>query len=118
MRREAEDRLEDYEHKLDRIDQELDEAKSQMRELAEVERERVLAEAKERRERMEREAKVLVDQELKAAREQLFRETVKTALHSSEESVKREIGPADHERIAEEYLGTLRQAATVLRGRL
>lgn len=118
MRREAEGRLSDYETKLDRIDQEMDQAKQQMRELGQVERERVLAEARERRERMERDAKLLVDQELKVAHELLFRETVRGALRSAEESIVKTLGPADHERIAEEYLTTLRQAAGALRGRL
>src|SRR5437868_15039215 len=80
MKAEAEKRLAEYEEKLKHIDTEVARIRSEMREAAELERRRVLAEAKERRDRMERDAKLLVEQETKAAREPLARETGAAAM--------------------------------------
>jgi F-type H+-transporting ATPase subunit b len=110
MKAEAEESLAKYEKKLEHIDQEIERVRREMREGAEAERERILADAKERQERMEREARVLVEQEMKAAREQLVRETVASAVRSAEEMLQTQIGPQDHDRLANEYVSLVEKS--------
>jgi F-type H+-transporting ATPase subunit b len=104
MRREAQDSLEKYEEKLRHIDQEIERVRREMRESAEAERARILSEAKERRARMERDARVLIEQEMKAAREALMRETVRSAVKSATEMLEKQVTSQDHERLATEYV--------------
>lgn len=117
MKREAEARLEEYEQKLDHIDDEIERVKKEMQEAGERERERILKEAKERRERMERDAKLLIEQELKAAREELLREAARAAVSSAQSTIESKISASDHARLADEYLAGLRSAAAELRGK-
>jgi F-type H+-transporting ATPase subunit b len=110
MKADAEKRLAEYEEKLKHIDTEVARIRTEMREAAELERRRVLTEAKERRDRMERDARLLVEQETKAARETLAKETIEAAMRSAEELIVRSLGPADHEKLATEYFDTVRRA--------
>jgi F-type H+-transporting ATPase subunit b len=107
MKAEAQAKLGEYEEKLKRLDSEVERIRSEMREAAEAERRRILTEAKERRERMERDAHLLVEQELKAARDALVRETVSGALASAEEILTSRLTDADHDRLTAEYLESI-----------
>ncbi|HEV8244127.1 MAG TPA: ATP synthase F0 subunit B, partial [Polyangiaceae bacterium] len=78
MKREAKRRLREFEDKLENIDDEIERVRREMREAGEADRARILAEAKERRTRMERDAQLLIEQELGAAREALLREATRT----------------------------------------
>lgn len=104
MKAEAEKQLAEYEAKLANIDTEIERIRRDMRESADIERRRILTEAKERRERMERDARLLVEQELKAARESLMRETVIGAIRSAQELLATQLSSGDHDRIAQEHL--------------
>jgi F-type H+-transporting ATPase subunit b len=117
MKAEAERRLLEYEEKLERINHEILRVQREMREAGEAERVRVLREARERRQRMERDALLLIEQELKAARDQLYRETVATAIRSAFTTLTDQVSVADQQRLAREYLAELGQRAEVLRGK-
>jgi F0F1-type ATP synthase membrane subunit b/b' len=82
--------------------------KRDMREAAEAERQRILTDAAARRTRLEQEARVLVEQELKAVRDDLTRETALAALRSARELLAANTSTDDHRRLCEEYLETLR----------
>lgn len=110
MKNEAAERLAEYEEKLHHIDQEIERIRREMREAAQAEQRRILAEAKERRERMERDAKLLVEQELKVAREILVRETAAAALKTAEELLAKQVSPGDQDRLATEYLELVQKA--------
>lgn len=116
MKEEAADRLADYEEKLAHIDEEVERLKREMREAGQAERARILAEAKERSLRMERDARILIEQELKAARQDLMREAVEGAVKTAGERLAKEIGAADHARMAEEYLAALDKAVVTKGG--
>ena len=118
MKKEAEEQLAGYEQKLATLDQEIERVRADMRSAGESERKRILAEAKEKRTRMERDAQTLVGQELKAAREGLTGEMVKSALKSAESTLRAKITAADQNRLAEEYLAGIKNAATALRGKV
>jgi F-type H+-transporting ATPase subunit b len=118
MKSDAEARLADYEQKLATIDQEIERVREEMRATGQAERTRILAEAKEKRTRMERDAQTLISQELKAARETLLAETVRGAIRSAETALLAKLGAADQTRLAEDYLVGLKSAATALRGKV
>lgn len=107
LRAQARARLEEYEQKLASIEEEVERVRRDMRKDGELERARVLAEARARRERMERDARLLVEQEFAAVRDVLLRETVQAALKSATETLKASVTPEDHARFADEYLARL-----------
>ncbi|HEX6272087.1 MAG TPA: ATP synthase F0 subunit B [Polyangiaceae bacterium] len=107
MKADAQGRLDDYEEKLATVEKEVERVRRDMRSAGELERARVLSEARARRERMERDARLLVEQELAAARENLTRELVHAALRSATEALRARITPQDHARLSDEYLATL-----------
>lgn len=109
MKAEAEEQLAHYEQKLSQVDSDIERIRREMREAAETERQHILREAKERRVRVEREAKLLISQELKAARETLFQDAVRAAVQSAEQLVKTQLSQTDHQRLADEYLQSLEQ---------
>ncbi len=118
MKSEAEAQLAQYQEKLANLDQEIERVRSDMRSSGENERKRILAEAKEKRTRMERDAQTLIKQELKAAREGLTGEMVRSALSSAENTLRAKVTAADQQRLAEEYLAGIKHAATALRGKV
>jgi F-type H+-transporting ATPase subunit b len=118
MKAAAEARLAEYQKKLDEIDSEVARIRREMKESGEAESARILSEAKERRARMERDAHTLIDQELKAARESLLRDTVRAAVKSAETTLMARIGDADQQRLADEYLTSIKSSGSALRGRL
>lgn len=118
MKRDAEAQLQKYEDKLAGIDQEVARIQLEMRQAGEAERARILSDARERRARMERDAELLISQELKAAREQLLRESVESAVRSAERLLKERLNPSDQQALAEGHLGDLKRSAASLRGRV
>lgn len=118
MKKEAEERLADYERKLATVDQEIERVRNDMRAAGQSERKRILAEAKEKRARMERDAQILIGQELKSAREGLLADMSRAALRSAENTLRTRITAADQARLAEDYLASIKTAATALRGKV
>lgn len=116
MRKEAASELTRYQERLAQIDAEITETRKQMREAAEAEREQILAEAKRRRERMEREARVLIEQELKAAREALLKETARTAVESARQLLASQANAADHERLNKEHVVAVQSGLSHVQG--
>jgi len=117
MKDDAESRLAEYEEKLEHLDQEVERVTKEMRESAESERKAVLAEARTQRERMERDARLLVEQELLAAQDTMRRELVRQALGSAAETLQKRLGADDQQRIAEEYLTSVHGASGSIRVR-
>jgi len=118
MKKEAEARLAEYEQKLANVDQEIERVRQDMRSAGQSERKRILAEAKEKRTRMERDAQTLIGQELKAARDNLLSEMSRAALRSAESTLRTKVTLGDQSRLAEEYLTGIKDAASALRGKV
>jgi F-type H+-transporting ATPase subunit b len=116
MKDDAAARLEDYEEKLAHVNDEIERVKREMREAGEVERERILADARDKRVRVERDARILIEQELKAAREQLLQETVTSAVRSATELLSKQASQQDDERLCQEYLTALDTTRISARG--
>lgn len=107
MRREAEERAKIYQAKLDRLEDEVRTAREALVRAGEAERDRIVAEAQANAERMRKDADFIVEQEMKQIRQDLWRETLHTAIDAAEELLRRRVTLADHERLAEDYLTDL-----------
>jgi F-type H+-transporting ATPase subunit b len=108
-RDESAERLSEYEDKLGKIDREIERIKDEMRRAGELERERILAEAVERRTRMERDARRLIETELEATKESLRRHVAQIALAAAKKSVETEVGASDQQRLFDEAMASLRK---------
>jgi F-type H+-transporting ATPase subunit b len=109
MRAEATEQLRVYRAKLDNLDAEIERVRREMRESADAERKRALEEAGVRRQRLEQEARQLIDRELETVRDELTRATASAALESARELLKRSVSTDDHRRLCDEYLQNLPQ---------
>jgi F0F1-type ATP synthase membrane subunit b/b' len=107
MKREAEARAELYQAKLEKLEEEVHTAREALVRAGEAERDRIVADAEAKAERMRREAQFLVEQELKQIRQDLLRDTLEAAIASAEQLLKTRVTPADQERLAEDYLADL-----------
>jgi F0F1-type ATP synthase membrane subunit b/b' len=107
IKREAEERAKVYQGKLATLEDELRTARQSLLQAGEAESERIVREAEAKAERMKKDAEFLVEQELKAIRGQLLRETVEAAVAAAEDLLKKRVTQADQERLAEEYLADL-----------
>lgn len=112
LEREAKGRLDELEGKFDQIQETLKVLKAEYAAQAEVEKKHIVAEAEERRTRMRRDAEFRVEQELRAARIALMQDAVAQATSTAEEIIRKRAAQADMDRMAEEYLTSLRSALT------
>jgi F-type H+-transporting ATPase subunit b len=107
VREESAERLREYENKLAQIDRDVERVKDDMRRAGEQERDRILAEAVERRARMERDARRLLETEIEAAKESLRHEIVSAALAAAKTSITRQVEAADQQRLFDEAIVSL-----------
>jgi F-type H+-transporting ATPase subunit b len=103
----AEERLEDYEDKLENIQTKRKEMLAEYAAQAEVEQKHLLTEAEERRARMRRDAEFRIEQERKALRDALLGEAVAAATAAAEELIKKQMSRADQDRMAADYLASV-----------
>ncbi len=107
MQKEAEARAAKYQEKLANLETELREAREGLKAAGEGERDRIVREAEEKAARMEKDAKFLIEQELKQLKVELTREAVESAVTAAEELLRKRITASDQERLAEDYLAQL-----------
>jgi len=107
VKREAEERAKKYQADLANLDQDLEVARQALVEAGKKERERIVAEAKERAARMKRDADTLLVQEAKQKNQDLTIETVERATTTAEQLLKTKLTQEDHLRLAEEFLADL-----------
>jgi F-type H+-transporting ATPase subunit b len=110
---EAQAREKKYKRKLKELDADIEQAKKGLADAGASERDRIIREAKEKAARMERDAHFLVEQELKQMHNDVVRETLDATVRGAEELLGKSIGPADQERLAEEYLTQLASLGTL-----
>jgi F-type H+-transporting ATPase subunit b len=104
LKEEAERRLAEYEDKLQKLDETLEQMKKDYVAQSEAERAHVLAEAQERRARMKRDVEFRLEQEMKAAKAQLLNEAVEGAVAAAEALLHKKVGQADLDRTGDEYI--------------
>lgn len=109
LRDESAGRLREYEDKLAKIDSDIERIKSEMKQAGEQERDRILAEAVERRTRMERDARRMIETELEAAKESLRREVVAVALSEAKKRIEAQVAGTDQQRLFDEAMTSLKK---------
>jgi len=102
--REAEARFAEYDAKLSRAAQEIADISAGLRREGELERERIVANAKEVAEKIKAEAERTAENEIVRARAELRREAAKLAIELAEELLKKNFTSEDHERLVNEYM--------------
>jgi len=108
LRKAAEERLREYETRLEKIGEELARVHREFREQGERDKERLVLEAKERRERMQKDTEILLTQEAKQMRQELLAEVVNEAARQAADILAKGMTLGDHDRFAEAFLGQLR----------
>lgn len=109
MKDDAEKRLVTYEERLAKIDQEIERIRKDFREQGERDKERIIKDAEEKRDRMLKDAAFLIEQEAKQLRITLLNETVDTAVRAAEGILRESVRTDDDQRINDAFL---RQLAT------
>jgi F-type H+-transporting ATPase subunit b len=104
---EAEARHTEWQRKLTRLDAEMARIREQARERAEAERRHILADASVAAERIRRDARSAVDQELRRAREELRREAAELALELAAETLRTRVSDADRSRLVDDFIETI-----------
>lgn len=107
MHTEAESMHQEYADKLARLDDEIARLKADFTRAGEAERDRIVAEAREKGERMRADARASIEQEVKSLRDELHREAVIAAVAAAEDTVRKTITAADHGRLADDYIQSL-----------
>ncbi|MFP6683915.1 MAG: ATP synthase F0 subunit B [Polyangiaceae bacterium] len=110
IKREAKKRLAEYNDRLEHLEEQRDELRAQYRLEGEHEEQLAREELSSARDRMMGDAHFLVTQESKIARDQLSKEALEGALQAAEDLLKSSVTPADHDRLAEEYLDQIGSA--------
>ncbi|MDQ3031492.1 MAG: ATP synthase F0 subunit B [Myxococcota bacterium] len=106
---EANAKHKEYSERIDNLDAELDRLRDEMRRAGMDERDRIVADAGVRGEKMREEARFLIDQQMKQLREDLTREAIEAAVAAAEAVLVQSTSAQDQERLAKDYLGTIRE---------
>lgn len=104
VREEAEAKFAEYDSKLNRAAAEIEEMRASLRREGELERERVLANAREMAEKIKAEAGKAAENEVARAKGELRREASRLAIAMAEELLKKNVSAADQQRLVDEYM--------------
>lgn len=104
----AEKKVKEFELKFSSLDKRLEEIYQEIREEGEIEKKRIIEEAIKMAGRIQEQARLAAEQEIKKAKEEIKGEIAKVAVEMAEEILRNEITAADHERLIKEYLEKVR----------
>jgi len=107
-REEAERKYREYEERLAILDKRIGKIFSELRAEGEIEKERIVEEAKKAAERIKEQSRLTVAQEVKKAKEGIKEEVARLVIEMAEEILRREIQHSDQERLIQEYLEKIR----------
>lgn len=105
----AEARNAEWQRKLADLDRDLEQIRTTARRRAEEERERILAEANEAADRIQRDAVASVEQELRRAQEELREEAASLASELAAGILDDQIGDGDRDRLLDEFISRVGQ---------
>lgn len=103
-RQEAEARFSEYDAKLTKAAAEIEEMRTAIRREGEVERDRILANAREMAEKLKVEAEKAAENEVARARAELRAEASRLAITMAEELLRKHITGDDQQRLVNEYM--------------
>ena len=111
LKEEAEAKQQEYQSRLDRLDDELETIRGDMIKAGEAERDRIVAEAEKKAARLRKDTEFVIAQRFKQLREDLTREAVDSAIQAAEGVLREKATPADQTRLADAYLARLGEVA-------
>jgi len=109
LQKEADALREQYEARLANLDAEMEQLRGEMLAAGEAEKERIVADAEAKANRMRREADFLIEQRIKQLRQELSREAVESAMAAAEAVLREQANQDDQVRVAEDYLKRLQE---------
>lgn len=112
LREEAKAKLDEYNQKLAQLDTEIARLVDGIRNEAEHDKQRIVAEATQRAERMKKEAEQTIAAEIARVKTQLEREVTLTAIAVAEKLLAEKTTEADQRKLNEQFIGALAGART------
>lgn len=110
LKAEADAKYKEYSERIDNLDAELERLREELRRAGMDERDRIVVEANRKASKMHEEARFLIEQRMKQLRQDLTREAIEAAVRAAEDVLMKGTGGQDQERLAKEYLGTIRSS--------
>jgi len=107
LHREAEARLKDYQARIAGLDHEIDTLIAQVKADAQVEKERIIAEASAQAARLQKDAEAQIQVELRRMQGELKAEAVGAAIAAAERMLATQANPDDQRRLAERFASEL-----------
>jgi F-type H+-transporting ATPase subunit b len=112
LRAEARDKLDEYNRRIEGMDQEVTRLMHEIRAEAETERDHMLAQARIQAEALTREAQLRIESEIARARLALEREVVTAAVAAAEKVLRERTTPEDQERLFDGFITSLGAAGS------
>jgi F-type H+-transporting ATPase subunit b len=109
-KQQAEALVSEYRQKLAGADQEIRSIQASFEQQADAERQRLRNEAQALATKIREDARFLADQEVKAARQRVRQELADQAEAAARDVVQKNIAPADHRRLAQEFIQSIGSA--------
>ncbi|MFO0644834.1 MAG: ATP synthase F0 subunit B [Polyangiales bacterium] len=106
----------EYSDRLENLKGEVAALKADFVKQGEAERDRIIAEAQARGEKMRAEGVMVIEQEMRSLREELRREAVLAAVSAAEETVRKNVTPADQTRLVDEFVQAIERETQSNRG--
>ncbi|MBW2712343.1 MAG: ATP synthase F0 subunit B [Deltaproteobacteria bacterium] len=109
---EAESKMSEWQGKIEQLDQEVDQIRTDSLRLAESEKERILAQARQTAERIREEGKISVARELENARAELRTEVADLAIEVAREILAQQVNDADRAKLLDGFIQGLESGST------
>ncbi len=117
LKKDAEENFSKWQRRLADLESELEEVRTTARERAETEREHILAAAQESAERVRRDATNAIEREVRRAHDRLREEASDLAVELAAGMLREQVGPADRERLLDEFITRVENAPRRSNGR-
>lgn len=105
---EAEKKMREFELKLVLLDKKIEEIYQEIKLEGEIEKKRIIEEANQMADKIQKQAKFISEQEIKKAKESVKKEIARVAVEMAEEILRNEMTAVDQERLIKEYLDKVR----------
>jgi len=105
----AEKKFKEYEEKLLSLEKEIEEMRRGVEQEAKLEKEKIISGAKKEAEIIKWQAKIIAEQEVKKAKNELRREVINLALNIAEKIIREKITEQDHNRLIQDYITQITQ---------